>query len=89
MDLHSTILRQESWNELYEAAVFELNPIRLIVRVDSARSSINARLEDLNRLLYDTSVERRRLTDALRMLDMLLKIETMNNHKRPFETRIA
>ena len=41
------MLRQK-WDDLYEAAVFELNPTTLLVRIDLARKAIQSRLTELD-----------------------------------------
>lgn len=66
---------QRGWVDLYEAAVFELNPNRLPARVEVARDAINARVAELSSKDADNAGERRRLADAERMLEMLLRIE--------------
>ena len=69
---------QPKWDDLYEATVFELNPGKLLVRIDVARNAIQSRLMELNGQDGNAG-ERRRLVDAARMLEMLLWIESTSS----------
>jgi len=65
---------QQEWDDLYEAAVFELNPVKLLVRIDLARKAIQSRITEIGGENVDAG-EKRRLLDADRTLEMLLRIE--------------
>ena len=62
--------KSQRWFELYSAAVLELEPDRLIERVDAAESAIHGRLRDLQ---YDSDhhEERQLIEDAQRTLGFL------------------
>lgn len=65
---------QQEWDDLYEAAVFELNPTKLLVRVELARKAIQSRMSEIGSKNINAG-EERRLLDANRTLEMLLRIE--------------
>jgi hypothetical protein len=71
----------EQWKQLYEAAMIELNPIQLPLRIEIARRAILARQKQLGSSSAEVT-ERRQLADAMRMLQMLLKIETTTVEKK-------
>jgi signal transduction histidine kinase len=77
---------RQKWDELYEAAVFELNPTKLLVRIDLARSAIKSRLKELNSQDGNTN-EKRRLVNAARTLEMLLKIEGTTGNQNSVTVR--
>ena len=58
------------WFDLYASAVLELEPERLIERVEAAEAAIHGRLRDLQ---YDSDhhEERQRMEDAQRTLAFL------------------
>jgi hypothetical protein len=62
--------KSQRWFELYSAAVLELEPDRLIERVDAAESAIHGRLRDLQ---YDSDhhEERQLIGDAQHTLSFL------------------
>jgi hypothetical protein len=62
--------KSQPWFELYSAAVLEVEPDRLIERVDAAESAIHGRLRDLQ---YDSDhhEERQLIGDAQRTLSFL------------------
>ena len=62
--------KSQRWFELYSAAVLELEPDRLIERVDAAESAIHGRLRDLQ---YDSDhhEERQLIGDAQCTLSFL------------------
>lgn len=62
------------WQPLYHEAVFELNPEKLILRVEAARQAIQARLATLDSHPANAS-ENHALRDALDVLDIVLEIE--------------
>ena len=79
---------QHGWNDLYEAAVFELNPSKLPARVLVARNAITARLAELNVKDPANDNEKRKLADAARMLEMLLRVESTSNDQNNGIVRI-
>ena len=62
--------KSQPWFELYSAAVLEVEPDRLIERVDAAESAIHGRLRDLQ---YDSDhhEERQLMADAQHSLAVL------------------
>jgi len=60
----------QQWYQLYASAVAELDPERLIERVNATEAAIHSRLPDLQ---YDSDhrEERQLMEDALRTLDLL------------------
>jgi hypothetical protein len=62
--------QSQPWYQLYASAVVELDPQRLIERVNATEAAIHSRLRDLQ---YDSDhrEERQLIDDALRTLDLL------------------
>jgi hypothetical protein len=64
-------MTQSDWQELYKAALLELDPILLPMRIDAARNAMRNRLtnerESLSKREFDD------IQNALRMLSFLLK----------------
>jgi hypothetical protein len=62
--------KSQPWFELYASAVLELEPDRLIERVEAAEAAIHGRLRDLQ---YDSDhhKERQHMEDAQRTLSFL------------------
>jgi hypothetical protein len=62
--------KSQPWFELYASAVLELEPERVIERVDAAEAAIHGRLRDLQ---YDSDhhEERQLMEDAQRTLGFL------------------
>jgi hypothetical protein len=62
--------KSQPWFELYASAVLELEPERLVERVDAAEAAIHGRLQDLQ---YDSDhhEERQLIEDAKRTLSFL------------------
>ena len=62
--------KSQPWYQLYGAAVVELDPKRLIERVDATETAIHGRLRDLQ---YDSDhhEERQLIEDAQRTLALL------------------
>ena len=60
----------QPWYQLYTSAVVELDPERLIERVNATEAAIHSRLRDLQ---YDSDhhEERQLMEDALRTLNLL------------------
>jgi surfactin synthase thioesterase subunit len=61
------------WYKLYEAAVLEINIAKLPGRVEQAKEAIQSRMREL--ASSDQNSEWQPLTDALNMLDDLLKMQ--------------
>lgn len=59
---------ESQWRELYKAAILELDPKRLEVRVKAAKEAIHARISSGARV---TREERRAMDDALSTLQVL------------------
>jgi hypothetical protein len=72
------------WQELFKAAMLELNPAELPKRIDLADAAIRRRTEDL-RTNYDpsTSYERQQIADALSSLRVLRSIESKTSNLSP------
>jgi hypothetical protein len=72
------------WQELYKAAMLELNPSELPRRIEIADAAIRRRNEEL-RVSYDpiTSSERQQLADALNSLRVLRSIESKSSSLSP------
>jgi len=65
------------WQELYKAALFELNPNKLITRIDAARQAIVEQ-----QLRADiTQVEHRKLADARSMLATLSRLASSDRDR--------
>jgi hypothetical protein len=60
---------ETTWQELYKAAVLELDPQKANERVDAARRAVRQRLNGENGII--TCEEYGRLDDALRILSLL------------------
>jgi len=60
----------QPWYQLYTSAIAELDPKRLIERVEATEAAIHGRLQDLQ---YDSDhhEERQRMADAQRTLAFL------------------
>ena len=59
-----------NWQELYKAVLFELNPEKLVIRIDAARQAI-AQAELRSDI---TQLEHRKLADAHSMLRTLSRL---------------
>jgi hypothetical protein len=72
------------WQELYKAAMLELNPVELPKRIEVADAAIRRRNEEL-RVSYDpsTSSERQEIADALNSLRVLRSIESKSHSLSP------
>ena len=62
------------WESAYRAAMLETDPDKLIDKIESARTTLCASLLELDSA-GERGSERQRLIDALRTLDMVLRIE--------------
>jgi len=63
---------ETTWQDLYKAAVLELDPQKVNERVDAARRAVHQRLNGENGII--TFEEHGRLDDALRMLYLLTTV---------------
>ena len=74
----------QRWNELYEAAILELDPRELIECIRAAEQAIRERLLALEREpSAGTSDERQFMYDALQTLSNLRRIGARNDPPRP------
>jgi hypothetical protein len=62
------------WSEDYEAAVLELDPQKIIARIDKAEATINERSSQLHRESGPCAEELQYMTQALRVLTILREI---------------
>ncbi|PYV98917.1 MAG: hypothetical protein DMG89_09755 [Acidobacteria bacterium] len=62
---------EPTWQELYKAALLELNPEKLNERIEAARRAVRQRLNAKDETI--TYEEQDKLDDALRMLYLLTK----------------
>jgi hypothetical protein len=60
------------WRQLYQAALFETNPVKLLERIAHARNAVLDRIEDSH--TKPLHGEERDLRDALTSLDSLRRI---------------
>jgi hypothetical protein len=81
MSVSAFEFQAEQWKQLYEAAMIELNPIQLPLRIETARRAMLAGQKQLGSSPAEIT-ERRQLADAMRMLQMLLKIEITTVEKK-------
>ncbi len=63
------------WQELYRAALLEVRPEELRLRIDAAEAAIEQRIAELRQSDSSCPDERHALADALRGLQILLKTE--------------
>ena len=64
----------QPWEETYRAAVLETDQRQLADKIDAAKTILGQRLLELGSS-SDRIQERQRVTDALRTLDMIRRIE--------------
>jgi hypothetical protein len=65
------------WKKTYEAAIFELDPTKVQLRISEARRAILDRVEQL--LTHPWDSEQRALNEALRNLRALRKMSEVGN----------
>lgn len=63
---------QQPWRQVYEAALLELDPTKLLDRINQAHRAILDRMEEL--LTAPVSPEHKELNDTLRTLSDLRKL---------------
>jgi hypothetical protein len=80
--MSETIRRTEQdWRQLCQAALFELNPVKLLDRIALARSVILDCVDDSH---SKSDGEQQSLKDALSTLDSLRRItERQNGYRQP------
>jgi hypothetical protein len=64
-----------NWQELYKAALLEIRPEELRLRIESAEAAIQLRLQELGKMEGNPSDERHAIADALRSLRTLANTE--------------
>jgi hypothetical protein len=70
---------RNDWQDLYKAAVLELNPQELPLRIDAAEKAIRQRIAQLPLDDSSSPAERLVLEDAVRLLHMLGNIRTSDD----------
>src|SRR5580658_9932 len=66
------------WQDLYQAAMLELSPEQLRLRINAAEKSIHQRIAELRRDDSNSAPELRDLDDALRGLRVLASTECVS-----------
>jgi hypothetical protein len=64
-----------AWQELYKAALLELRPEELRLRIETAEAAIHLRLQELGKVEESSSDEHHAIADALRGLRTLINTE--------------
>jgi hypothetical protein len=64
-----------AWQELYKAALLELRPEELRLRIETAEAAIHLRLQELGKIEESSSDEHHAIADALRGLRTLVNTE--------------
>ena len=64
-----------AWQELYKAALLELRPEQLRLRIEAAEAAIHLRLQELGKIEESSSDEHYAIADALRGLRTLVNTE--------------
>ena len=70
----------DKWQELYEDAIFEINPDKLVTRIGAADQAITQR-----KSVDITELERRKLADARSMLKTLSRIASSQGKQAAYE----
>jgi hypothetical protein len=73
-----------NWQKLYEAAMLEMNPDRLVTCIGAAEQAIAQR----ESLVDITELERRRLADARSMLKSLSRIASSQGKRAAYEAAL-
>ena len=73
-----------NWQKLYEAAMLEMNPDRLVTCIGPAEQAIAQR----ESLVDITELERRRLADARSMLKSLSRIASSQGKRAAYEAAL-
>ena len=75
-------MKNDSWQELYEAAIVETKIEKMPPRVLAAKAAIDARLHELQKDHRGTPEERLAISDALAGLNFLRReIEARSDHR--------
>ncbi len=64
-----------AWQELYKAALLELRPEELRLRIEAAEAAIHFRLQELGKIESNSTDEHHAIADALRGLRTLANTE--------------
>jgi hypothetical protein len=72
-----------NWRDLYQAAMLELRPEQLSLRISEAEKSIHQRTTELRRDDANSVTELRELDDALRGLRVLASTECVPPRSTP------
>ena len=72
------------WQKLYEAAMLEMNPDKLVALIGAAEQAIAQR----ESLVDITELERRRLADARSMLKSLSRIASSQGKRAAYEAAL-
>jgi len=64
-------MTRSEWQDLYKAALLELDPVLLPKRIEAARNAIHSRLREEHASINKTELEE--IESALRMLSYLFK----------------
>jgi hypothetical protein len=70
-----------SWQKLYEAAILEINPDRVVMLIEAAERAIAQR----ESLVDITELERRKLADARSMLKSLSRIASSQGRQAAYD----
>jgi hypothetical protein len=70
-----------SWQKLYEAAILEINPDKVVMLIEAAERAIAQR----ESLVDITELERRKLADARSMLKSLSRITSSQGEQAAYE----
>ncbi len=77
-----------SWQELYRAALLEVDPEQLRQRIDDAEKAIHERSEELRQAGDQVNEEQGAMADALRALRVLAQSECQAGHLRLVEVEV-
>jgi hypothetical protein len=70
-----TKMTSQAWQEHYKAALLELRPVELRLRIETAEAAIHQRLREIENSADGDSDERHAIDDALRSLRTLIRTE--------------
>jgi hypothetical protein len=88
MRVEGEITMDLSWQELYRAALLEVQPEQLRRRIDAAEKAIYERSEELRQPGNQVNEERAAMADALRALRVLAQSECQAGHLRLAEVEV-
>jgi hypothetical protein len=75
MKVENGMAMNRSWQELYKAALLEIEPEQLRRRIDAAEKAISQRSDELRQAGSHASEEQTAVADALRALRVLAQSE--------------